>query len=395
MIWNMIYRYSLLFMLLLAFRPSTVAFAQEAEERLDPIHHISDGFALDFQPFGEVELPRIWVVRRADGALGLDIFGSTHAAIESGAYQVVEAEAEHDEPNEQGAEETEHEAAAHEGYIDAELVPASGSILVDLSISRHLVFAWLGALIVCVIFITLAGRYRRGIGRDSAPKGLFQNLFETLILFVRDDIARPTLGDKYRKYLPYLLTVFFFILTCNLVGLFPFGQTATSNIAVTAVLAVFTFVITQFGGTKDYWKHILWPPGVPAFVKPILVPVEILGMFTKPFALAIRLFANMTAGHLVILSLVGLIFTFKTSFGTVAGYSVAPVSVAFSLFIYLLELLVAFIQAYIFTMLSSLFIGMAVEEHHHDEPGGHAALPVAESVIGESASVALEPEVVH
>ncbi|GIV58125.1 MAG: hypothetical protein KatS3mg042_1038 [Rhodothermaceae bacterium] len=324
------------------------------EEALDPVHHVSDGYYLDFLPFAKVELPRIFLVRWADGTLGLDVFGSTHAALESGHYV---------------AEGGEH--GGHGSYLDAVIVPAEGELVVDLSITRHLVFAWIGALLIMLIFISLARRYQRGIGRDTAPQGRFQNLFETLIVFVRDEIARPNLGDKYGRYLPYLLTVFFFILTCNLLGLVPFGATATSNLMMTAVLATFTFILTQLGGTKDYWMHILWPPGVPAFVKPILIPVEILGLFTKPFALAIRLFANMTAGHLVILSLIGLIFTFRNLFGTGAGVGVAPVSVGFALFIYLLELLVAFIQAYIFTMLSALFIGMAVEEHHHEEHGAH------------------------
>ncbi|QXD13990.1 F0F1 ATP synthase subunit A [Rhodocaloribacter litoris] len=327
------------------------ALAQEhEEEELDPVHHVADGYYLDFSPFGKAELPRLFVVRRADGRLGFDVFGSTHAALESGRYV-----AEGGDPG------------GHGSYLDAVIVPAEGELVVDLSITRHLVFAWIGALIVLLIFVSLARRYQRGIGRETAPRGIFQNLFETLIVFVRDEIARPNLGEKAGRYLPYLLSVFFFILTCNLLGLVPFGATATSNLMITAVLAAFTFLLTQFGGSKDYWLHIFWPPGVPTFVKPILIPVEILGIFTKPFALAIRLFANMTAGHLVILSLIGLIFTFRGLFGTGAGVGVAPVSVAFSLFIYLLELLVAFIQAYIFTMLSALFIGMAVEEHHHHE----------------------------
>lgn len=223
-----------------------------------------------------------------------------------------------------------------------------------------------------LFFMTrLAGMYKRGIGRNTAPRGLFQNLFETIILFVRDEIARPNLGDKANKYLPYLLTAFFFILTSNLLGLVPFGATATSNLMVTVVLATFTFILTQLGGTKDYWMHIFWPPGIPTFVKPILMPVELLGIFTKPIALAIRLFANMTAGHLVILSLIGLIFSFAQLFGTGAGFGVAPVSVAFALFVYMLELLVSLIQAYVFTMLSALFISMAIAEHHHDHDEAH------------------------
>jgi F-type H+-transporting ATPase subunit a len=164
-----------------------------------------------------------------------------------------------------------------------------------------------------------------------------------------------------------------------MIGLVPFGATATSNLMVTAVLAVCTFVVIQLNGSKHYWKHIFWPPGVPVLIKPILIPIEFLGIFTKPFALAIRLFANMTAGHLVILSLIGLIFSFSQLFGPGAGYGVSPVSIAFSLFIYLLELLVAFIQAYIFTMLSALFIGMAIEDQHHEAPEeGHLPAPAGE-----------------
>jgi len=327
-----------------------------AEADLDPVHHSADGAYLDFEPFGKVELPRLFLVRRADGGLGFDVFGSTLAAVEEGGYL---------EHFEEGAEHTTH--------LDAHLTPPAGEILIDFSITKHLVFAWIGALIVLLIFLNLAGRYKRGVGRESAPRGIFHNMFETLVVFVRDDIARPNLGDKTDKYLPYLLTAFFFILTCNLLGLVPFGSTATANLMVTAVLAMFTFILTQLGGSKDYWLHIFWPPGVPTFVKPILIPVEILGILTKPFALAIRLFANMTAGHLVILSLIGLIFAFGKLFGPVVGYGVAPVSVAFSLFIYLLELLVAFIQAYVFTMLSALFIGMAVAEHEHHDHGAHEA----------------------
>lgn len=319
-------------------------------EKLDPVHHNSDSNYLDFEPMGKLELPRIFLVRREDGAMGLDVYRSTVAAMEFGGY-------------------TAHlEEGVHGTYLDAKMVPPSGGeVIIDFSITKHLVFAWLAMLIVLLIFVSLGRKYQSGVGRDSPPKGLFQNMMETMVVFVRDDIARPNLGPKTDKYLPYLLTAFFFILTSNLLGLIPYAATPTSNIMVTAVLASFTFIITQLGGTKDYWRHVFWPPGIPIMVKPILMPVEILGLFTKPFALAIRLFANMTAGHLVILSLIGLIFTFGQLFGSVGGYGVAPVSVAFALFIYFLELLVALIQAYVFTMLSALFIGMAVQEHDHAE----------------------------
>lgn len=256
-------------------------------------------------------------------------------------------------------------------------MPVRGELILDLSITRHLVFAWIGALLVIVIFVTLARRYQRGIGRETAPKGLFHNMFETLFMFVRDEIARPNLGEKTERFLPFLSTAFFFILFCNLLGLVPFGATATANISVTAVLAAFTFVITQVSANKDHWAHLFGPPGTPLPVRFILFPVEFLGLFTKPIALAIRLFANMTAGHLVILSLIGLIFTFNGLFGPAGGYGISPVSIAFSLGIYLLELLVATIQAYIFTMLSALFIGMAVEDHghHHEEEHHTESLP--------------------
>lgn len=356
--------------------------AAEAHE-FDPVHHSADGYYLDFSPLGEVELPRLFLVRRADGGLGLDVFATTRAALHSGAYTVADYQAglveepmteeipgDHLLAPQALPPEAIEALIEHHAHLDAELVPLGGTLILDLSVTRHLVFAILGALIVLVIFLRLAGRYRRGVGRETAPRGLFQNLFETMIVFVRDEIAKPTVGDRYKRVLPYLLTVFFFILTCNLLGLIPFGATATSNLMITAVLAIFTFVITQFNGSKDHWHHIFWPPGVPVPLKFILIPIEILGLFTKPFALAIRLFANMTAGHLVILSLLGLIFAFANIFGAAGGYGVSPISVGFALFIYLLELLVAFIQAYVFTMLSALFIGMAAAEHPHEPEEG-------------------------
>lgn len=336
---------------------------EHAEEptELDAVHHNSDAYYLDFSPFPKVELPRIFVVRRADGTTGVDFFGSTHAAVEAGYIAEIEE-------------------GSHYGILDAHIVAASGEILIDMSITKHLTFAWLAMFILLAAFLPIAGRYKKGVGTTSAPKGRFHNFLETLVLFVRDDIVRPSIGPKADKYTPYLLTVFLFIVTCNFLGLMPFGATATANIMVTGVLAIFTFVYTTMAGTKDYWKHIFWPPGIPVLVKPILIPVELLGIFTKPFALAIRLFANMTAGHLVILSLIGLIFSFAQLFGPTVGFSVAPISVAFALFIFLLEILVSIIQAYVFTMLSALFIGMAAAEHDHHEDHEHDAQPALATV---------------
>ena len=226
----------------------------------------------------------------------------------------------------------------------------------DLSITQHIVMMWI-ALALLVIFFRIAVK---SYEKSKTPKGL-SNFLEVLVLFVKDEIAKPTIGKGYEKFLPYLLTVFFFILTCNFLGLIPFMATATSNISVTATLAIISFFVVQIGGMQQngafgYFKGLI-PHGVPTWLLPIMLVVELLGLFTKPFALAIRLFANMSAGHIVILALIGLIFILKT-------FVVAPVSVAFALFIYLLEILVALIQAYIFTMLSSLFIGMAVHQDH-------------------------------
>lgn len=226
----------------------------------------------------------------------------------------------------------------------------------DLSITKYTVFMWIAFALLIIIFNLVAKSYKK----TFLPKGL-SNFLEVLVVFVRDEIAKPTIGKGFERFLPYLLTVFFFILTCNFLGLLPYGATATSNLSVTASLAIISFIVIQAGGIMKngpigYFKGLI-PGGVPGWLLPIMFVVELLGLFTKPFALAIRLFANMTAGHIVIMALLGLIFILNT-------YLVAPVSVAFALFIYLLEILVALIQAYIFTMLSSLFIGMAVHQDH-------------------------------
>lgn len=367
--------------------------SSEDQEKFDALHHSANAYYLDIAPFEPIELPRIFIVQHEDGSYGLDLFRSTTSAILNGHY-VSEIDADHG-AGEEGADH-EVDSIAHTeapteittAQLEGHLVPSGGTHLVlDLSISRHLFFAWMAMGIVLLIMTRLAGMYKKGIGRETAPRGLFQNMFEGMVVFIRDDIVKPNLGDKTDKYLPYLLSAFFFILTANLLGLVPFGATATSNLMVTVVLATFTFAFTQLGGTKSYWMHIFWPPGIPMFVKPILMPVEVLGILTKPIALAIRLFANMTAGHLVILSLIGLIFSFTNIFGPAVGYGVAPVSVAFALFIYFLELLVSFIQAYVFTMLSALFIGMAIQEHeahddaHQDQPIEASASQEAEPVF--------------
>jgi F-type H+-transporting ATPase subunit a len=231
-------------------------------------------------------------------------------------------------------------------------------VFLDLSITKVVAELLLSVTIGFILLLTLGRSYKKsGIG---APKGM-QGFLEPIILYVRDEIAIPNIGEhKYEKFMPYLLTIFFFILFNNLIGLipfFPFGANVTGNIAVTMVLALFTFFIIQFNGNKDYWKHIVATPGVPIWLAPIMIPVEIIGMLAKPFALMIRLFANITAGHIIVLSLVSLIFIFNS-------LAIAPVSIFFVIFMDCLELLVAFLQAYVFTLLSALFISLAVQEHH-------------------------------
>jgi len=226
----------------------------------------------------------------------------------------------------------------------------------DISITKYTVFIWVVAILLLVVGLIAAKGYKKSL----VPKG-FTNLLEILILFVRDEIVKPAIGHGFEPYLPYMLTLFFFILISNLLGLVPFTTTITSNIAVTGTLAIISFIATQYSGMKSrgVLKYIigLVPKGMPVFIIPLMAVIELVGLFTKPFALCVRLFANMVAGHMVILSLLGFIFILRT-------FYVAPASIGFALFIEVLELLVAFIQAYVFTMLTALFIGMAKHSDH-------------------------------
>jgi F-type H+-transporting ATPase subunit a len=238
----------------------------------------------------------------------------------------------------------------------------------DISITKNVVAIFLSSLFLVIVFVSVARSYEKRKGH--APKGL-QSFLEPIIIFVRDDIAKASIGEKkYEKYVPFLLTIFFFILLNNILGIIPFfpgGANVTGNIGVTGVLAAFTFIITTFSGNKNYWTHIINAPGVPWWLKipvPLMPVVELMGVFTKPFVLMVRLFANITAGHIIILGFVSLIFIFgEMSAGL--GYGVSIISVGFTIFMDFLELLVAFIQAYVFTLLSALYFGMATEEAHH------------------------------
>jgi F-type H+-transporting ATPase subunit a len=333
----------------------------------DAIGHSADGVYLDFSPLGKVELPRIFLVREADGGMSLDFYGTTHSALDSGEYGLV---ATGEVESVMIAEEEVKRIVDDHAHIYYTMAPTNTSrhVIVDLSVTRQMVFVLLCGIILLFLGLSTASRYKKGIGRETAPRGGFQNAMEALVLFIRDDVAIPTIGkEKHARYLPYLVSVFIFILLGNLIGLLPWGVTATSGISVTGALALVTFAITNLSGTKDYWKHVFNPPGVPVLIKPIIIPVEVLGLFTKPITLAVRLFANMLSGHLVIVSLLGIIFIFTARIGTVAGIGSIFIAVPMTLFIYLLKILVSIIQAYIFTMLSALYFGMAVEEHHHEE----------------------------
>ncbi len=298
------------------------------------MHHVGDSHEWELAEGAVIPLPVI--LYSPEG--GLDVFSSSKFHNPTHSYGDYRLNTEH------------------------HLESISGRKFYDFSITRNVASLFISAILLIFIFFSVSSAYKRNHGR--APRGL-QSFFEPIILFVRDDIAKPNIGPKYQRYMPYLLTVFFFIWFNNLLGLMPGGANLTGNIAVTLVLALITLLIVLFSSNKYYWHHIFATPGVPLWLLPIMIPVEIIGIFTKPFSLMVRLFANITAGHIIILSLFSLIFIFKS-------IAVGPVVVAFALFMNVLELLVAILQAYVFTMLSAMYIGSAVEEHAHADHGvGH------------------------
>lgn len=292
----------------------------------DHIWHLWDGH------YGTIYLPVIVY----SSERGLDVFSSHNFYNE--AHQVVE----------------------YNGYkLDHNHIylADSGKAVFDLSITKNVAMLLINATLLVVVFLAVSGAYQKNRGR--APRGI-QSFFEPVILFVRDEVVKPNIGHKYETYLPYMLTLFFFILFGNILGLLPGAANLTGNIAVTFTLAVLTFLITNIKANKEYWAHIFWTPGVPLPLRLIILPVEIVGIFTKPLSLMVRLFVAITAGHIVILSLISLAFIFRS-------YWVGVGSTLMVLFISLIEILVAGIQAYVFTLFSSLYIGMATAEHdeHH------------------------------
>lgn len=249
--------------------------------------------------------------------------------------------------------------------FDGGLLGGGISSFYDFSVTKNVIFFLIVAIFLLWVFISVANAYKKREGK--APKGM-QSFFEPMILFVRDEVAKPFIGKKYERFLPFLLTLFFLILTLNLLGQIPFigSPNVSGNLSVTLVLAVVTFFVVNLNGKKTYWEHVFWMPGAPWWVKiSVLSLVEFLGLFIKPFTLMLRLFANITAGHMVILTFVGLIFIFGKS-GESLGGALTGLGLAFplTLFMMALELLVAFIQAFVFTMLAASYIGAAVEEHH-------------------------------
>ncbi|WP_299452517.1 F0F1 ATP synthase subunit A [uncultured Microscilla sp.] len=319
-------------------------------------HHIADSHGWEFFKGFTIPLPVILYTDK-----GLDIFMSS--AIPHG-------DGKHEDIKKEGHKEG---AKAHDGaitfehggnkyvYAHGHFALANGGHVMDFSITKNVASLFVSVALLFFVFFSVSKGYKKRAGK--APRGI-QSFFEPIIIFVRDDIAKENIGPKYERFTPYLLTVFFFIWFNNMLGLLPGAANLTGNIAVTLVLSVITFVITTLSANKNYWAHIFTPP-VPKLLYIILVPIEIIGMFTKPFSLMIRLFANITAGHIIMLSLFGLIFIFQS-------LAVGVVSTAFATFMNFLELLVAFIQAYVFTLLSASYFSTAVEEHHHDEAHAHA-----------------------
>lgn len=325
-------------LLLMLFHPAAIAQNQAAQAEEEPVIDVM-GKIVDHDYLTlvgvKIYLPRILIVEGE-----LYTYANTKSALESGEFQ----------------------------EVDGALVRADGApVSLDMSITSHLMYVWFGIILTLIFTFWAARRYKQGIGASVEPRGITQNIFEVFFIFVRDDIAKEYIpGDKYKKYITYLFSVFMAITFMNLFGLLPWGVSATADLTVTATLAVITFVITQFSGSKDHWRHVFMFPGVHPLIRIILTPVEILGLFTKPFALAIRLFANMLSGKILIVCILGLIFIFTDIFGPAVGVGSSVIWVSLTAALYILKAFIALLQAYIFTLLSAVFIGMAAEEHDHE-----------------------------
>lgn len=287
-----------------------------------------------------------------EGEVDIDCFGETHTPDGKTKYQVIY----------QGQCFDLDKKTSFDGGV----MGGGVTSFYDFSLTKNVLTMLLAFLLLFWLFRSVANAYKKRDG--MAPKGV-QSLIEVVFVFIRDEVAIPFLGKhKYERYLPYLMSIFFFILGLNLIGqipVFPGSGNVTGNLSVTAVLALFTFVVTNLSGNRHYWQHIFWMPGVPAWIKTILTPVEMLGLFIKPLTLMLRLFANITAGHIVIIIFVSLIFIFGKAGESIGGSTLGGVmAVPLTLFMMAIELLVAFIQAFVFCILTASYIGAAVEEHH-------------------------------
>jgi len=312
-----------------------------------------------------VELKLPWLFYSSRDGL---VFVPGSDALKEMGYVVHEQKLHAVEP---GVEIPESEGHGHHSSISEEWLAehkAEDVSLVDLSITKTSLQMIMIGFTMMLVFVSVARGYKKNEG--EAPKGI-QSFFEPIIVFIRDDVARSWIGKSADRFVPYLLTLFFFIWFSNLFGLMPFNSNIAGNLSVTAALALLTFIITQVNGTKDYWGHIFNTPGVPWYLKfgiPLVPLVEFVGIFTKPFALAIRLFANISAGHFMVLGLVCLIFILGNNGANPTGaLAISPITILFTLVVFGLEMIVAIIQAYIFTLLTAVFVGMALEEHddHH------------------------------
>ena len=325
------FRFLLLIAILFSFSNLHAAEGGSEGENFDAgeliMHHVTDAYTWHWWDGAEIYLPIIVYSE----SRGLEMFSSANLF-------------DHHEPVEYNGFMIDH---GHLKMLD------SDEKLWDFSITKNVASLLLNSLIVALIFLSVARGFKKNAGK--APKGI-QSFFEPIIIYVRDEIVKPSIGPKYERYLPYMLSLFFFIWIGNMLGLTPGAANLTGNIAVTGTLAVFTLILTLFSANKHFWGHIFNPP-VPLALKPIMVVIELIGIFTKPFALMIRLFVAITAGHIVILSLIALTFIFKSIFVGIGATFIV-------LFINIIELLVAAIQAYVFTLFSSMYIGMAMEEPH-------------------------------
>ncbi len=315
--------------------------------------HVSDAHEWHFFTLGESHISLPLPVIVYDPANGLSVFSASHF----GHFHKTEKDGK-----------SIYVSESHKGYhlekgITEKLVADNGSAVYDFSITKNVLSMLLGVGLLLAIMLSVSKKYKTS-GALKAPSGL-QNAIESCVVFIRDEVAKPNIGPNYMKFMPLLLTIFFFIWINNLLGLIPSGANLTGNIATTASLAFIAFVVMLFTSKKYFWGHLLNPPGLPFWVKCILVPIEIISLLIKPIALMIRLFANMLAGHIVILSFIMLVFIFA-ELNKVVGASFSIVSVLLATFSFLIELLVTAIQAFIFANLTAVFIGQMVEEHSHD-----------------------------